>query len=323
MSGYDARRPIILTAPETASARSGGKMLRRPTLDEFMLAAFAGAVFIVVQFGSDDGSDAASPAQTLTPMRDGGASSARAAPTALAAAVPSTIGTPVSSASAASATATAPSAEELDSCDFRGELERVRGAVVRIRVPEGPVSGSQGTGFHVGEGQYVTAAHVVQDESGHVHERILVESAVTGRSELAEVVRVGSATATNLRQQRDLAVLRAPPIGDSLEYRAPTEEDAARDVRALGYPWSQAEDESARIPPPVVVRGVLSNTAVRNNIAVVQADVQAQSGMSGGPLVDECGAVIAVASAVPQAQQGEVGEGLTVFISMAELDNLR
>ena len=53
MSGYDARRPIILTAPETASARSGGKMLRRPTLDEFMLAAFAGAVFIIVQFGSD------------------------------------------------------------------------------------------------------------------------------------------------------------------------------------------------------------------------------------------------------------------------------
>ena len=94
-------------------------------------------------------------------------------------------------------------------------------------------------------------------------------------------------------------------------------------MRALGYPWSQAGDDSAAVPAPVVVRGVLSNAAVRDNIAVVQADVQAQSGMSGGPLVDECGFVLAVASAVPRALRGEAGDGLTVFISMAELDKLR
>ena len=51
--------------------------------------------------------------------------------------------------------------------------------------------------------------------------------------------------------------------------------------------------------------------------------MQAQSGMSGGPLVDECGFAIAVASAVPRALRGESGDGLTVFISMAELEKLR
>ena len=137
------------------------------------------------------------------------------------------------------------------------------------------------------------------------------------------MVRVGSFSIGAATQERDLAVLRAPPIEHAIEYRAPTADDVERDVRALGYPWSQAQDQSADIPPPVVVRGVLSNTAVRDNISVVQADVQAQSGMSGGPLVDECGFALAVTSAMPQAQGGEIGEGLTVFISMAELENLR
>ena len=199
----------------------------------------------------------------------------------------------------------------------------MRGSVVRIRSARTLTSGSIGTGFHIGGGQYVTAAHVVQDESGNTHQQIWVESAATGQSELAEVVRVGSFSMSAATQERDLAVLRAPPIEHAIEYRAPTADDIERDVRALGYPWSQAQDQSADIPPPVVVRGVLSNTAVRDNISVVQADVQAQSGMSGGPLVDECGFAIAVASAVPRALRGEAGDGLTVFISMAELEKLR
>ena len=191
---------------------------------------------------------------------------------------------------------------------------------MRIRAPE---SGSRGTGFHIGGGEYVTAAHVVQDESGNTHGHILIGSAVTGDWEPAVVVQVGSFGNSSRDQQRDLALLRAPPIQHSIDHSPLEEGDIGRDVRALGYPWSQAPDDSASIPPPVVLRGVLSSTAEVNGIAIVQSDVRVQSGMSGGPLVDECGDALAVAASLPRALGDEAGEGIGVFISIAELEKLR
>ena len=299
-------------------------MFGRPTLDEAVLVAFALLVFIAVQLGAREGDPAVEPEPTPAAATPAATSAARsvATPAAPASTPLAPTSTPVAPTSSPVAPASTP-AVGADSCDFRDELQRVRGSVVRIRSARTLTSASIGTGFHIGGGQYVTAAHVVQDESGNTHQQIWVESAATGQSELAEVVSVGSFSIGAATQERDLAVLRAPPIEHAIAYRAPTADDVERDVRALGYPWSQAQDESADIPPPVVLRGVLSNTAVRDNISVVQADVQAQSGMSGGPLVDECGLAIAVASALPQAQGGEAGDGLTVFISMAELENLQ
>ena len=164
----------------------------------------------------------------------------------------------------------------------------------------------------------------MQDERGEAHPEIYVASALTGGTERAQIVTAGSFGVTGNRQHRDIAVLSSPLIVEhSIAYRIPMDSDVGRDVRALGYAWSQAEDESTDVPPPVVVRGVLSNTAMRDNVAVVQADVQAQSGMSGGPLVDECGFVLAIASAVPLAPEDTAGDGLTVFISVAELEKLR
>ena len=287
---------------------------------------FAAVVFAMVQLGSNsDGSEAtptatpraAAPAATATPSVL--ASSGAATPTAAA-----TLAATATLTVAATPSATPATPKDPDSCDFRDELDRVRGAIVRIRAPESPYSGSQGTGFHIGGGEYVTAAHVVQDERGRAHDEIYVASALTGRSERAEVVSAGSFSTSGDRQHRDIAILRSALVVEhSIRYRTPGDGDIGRDVRALGYPWSQAGDDSAAVQRPVVVRGVLSNAAVRDNIAVVQADVQAQSGMSGGPLVDECGFVLAVASAVPRALRGEAGDGLTVFISMAELEKLR
>ena len=293
-----------------------GGVFGRPTLDEAVLVAFALLAFIAVQLGAREDDPVVEPEPTPAPV----AATLAATPVATSAA--RSVATPVAPSSSPVAPVATPAVGP-DTCDFRDELERVRGSVVRIRSARTLTSGSIGTGFHIGGGQYVTAAHVVQDESGNMHQQIWVESAATGQYELAVVVRVGSFSMSATAQERDLAVLRAPPIEHAIEYRAPTADDVERDVRALGYPWSQAQDQSADIPPPVVVRGVLSNTAVRDNISVVQADVQAQSGMSGGPLVDECGFALAVTSAMPQAQGGEIGEGLTVFISMAELKNLR
>ncbi len=303
-------------------------MLGRPTIDEVLLAVFAIVVFIAVQLGDGSGDDPPEVTATPTPST---AAPAASTPTAAAPTVGETE-TPAAATPAVGETATptttpataAASTPDPDSCDFRDELERVRGAVVRIRAPESPYSGSQGTGFHIGDGEYVTAAHVVQDERGRAHSEIYVASALTGRTERAEIVSAGSFSTSGDRQHRDIAILRSTlVVKHSIAYRSPGDGDVDQVVRALGYAWSQAEDESAAIPPPVVVRGVVSHTAVLDGIAIVQADVQAQSGMSGGPLVDECGFVLAVASALPRALPGEAGEGLTVFISMAELVKLR
>ncbi len=305
-------------------------MFRRPTLDEVLLAVFAIVVFAAVQLSSDSGSSVVPPEAEETPTSKPQAAvpASTATPSPIAApvaATPTVTATPGTATPTAAATpsATAATTKDPNSCDFRDELERVRGAVVRIRSVTGPSRGSEGTGFHIGEGMYVTAAHVVLDDSGNTLRDIRVESALTGRSEPAEVVRVGSFSSSASNQQRDLAVLRAPPIEHSIGYRAPTEDDVERDVRALGYPWSQAQDDSARIPPPVVLKGILSSTAERNTIGIVQSDVRVQSGMSGGPLVDECGDALAVAASLPRMPGGAVGEGIGVFISMAELDKLR
>lgn len=295
-------------------------MLGRPTFDEVVLVALALVVLLGVQLAArGDDSDTERGSVTATPEATTVASIPATSPTATP--TPESVAT-----STPTPDPTATPADEADSpdeCNFRDEFERVRGAVVRIRSPIGPLHAAVGTGFHIGDGRYVTAAHVVSDEAGNTYTEIWVESAVSGRTELAQIAQLGSFNPEGTTQERDLAVLRAPPIEHSIPYRVPSADDIDLDVRALGYPWSQARDESADIPPPVVVRGVLANTAVRDGIAVVQADVQAQSGMSGGPLVDACGDAIAVASAQPQARAGQTGEGLTVFISMAELEKLR
>ena len=271
--------------------------------------------------------------EVLRPDRDTGTTQAptTATPTATAPSTPAAVSaaeTPVSAPPARTAAVTGTTSTPPDlgadpvECDFRDELERVRGAVVRIRSIISLTRDMVGTGFHIGGGQYVTAAHVVQDEFGNTYDHILVESATSQEKELVKVERIGSFDPARITQQRDLAVLLGSEIEYSIQHRAPSDEDVGRDVHVLGYPWSQVRDETAEIQQPVVVRGSLTNTAMKDNVAIVQADVTAGSGMSGGPLVDACGFAIAVASALPQASPGQEGAGLTVFISMVEVDQL-
>lgn len=299
-------------------------MLGRPGIDEALLALFAIVVLIAAQSGGDPAEVAATPTpSSALPGASTAAVVSRTSEPSTPPAAP-TPGNGETSTPTATPTVAQASARDPDSCDFRDELERVRGAVVLILAPESPVRGSGGTGFHIGDGEFVTAAHVVQDERGRTYDEIYVASALTGSWERAEVVGAGSFDAAEERQQRDIAILQsALMVEHSVAHRPPGEGDVDRVVRALGYPWSQSTDESTAIPPPVVLRGTLSNIAVRDGVAVVQSDVQAQSGMSGGPLVDECGLVLAVVSGAPRGRAGDHGDALTVFISMAELATLR
>ena len=87
------------------------------------------------------------------------------------------------------------------------------------------------------------------------------------------------------------------------------------------YPWSQLGDDSMLLPAPLVIRGTLANVTTTQGIELVQSSARTESGMSGGPLVDECGTAVAIMSGVPLRPdtEGQVREGFGVFISMAEL----
>ena len=224
----------------------------------------------------------------------------------------------VATVSAATVTAIPP---DLASCDFRDEIDRVRGATVLVFATYADGTGAAGTGFHLGNGEYVTAAHVVLDDGGRRAQSVLITSYVTQQQQTASIESVG--TSPSEGWGRDLARLRSSDINDSVTSRAPGPDDVDRDVRATGYPWSLADD-GAVLPPPIVVRGTLASASSVNGIEVVQFSGRVEQGMSGGPLVDECGTVLAVTSgaALRADDSGTLREGFAVFISMAEFERL-
>ena len=292
----------------------------RPSWEDAVIVVVAVVVFAAVQLsgGGEDAGDA--PAATATPSPAARSSAAQPTPS------PAVSPSPAADAATPAATPSpAPEARDPDACDFREELERVRGAVVQVFAG----GSSRGTGFHLGGGRYVTAAHVIQDDAGRLQHPIRILSAAEDRLMTAEAGRVGEFSETPGVTLRDLAELRAEPIGGALTGRAPASGDGGRDARALGYPWSQVDDglegEPSAWPDPLVIKGNIAAVAESGGIAIVQVDARVQQGMSGGPLVDECGAALGVASFVPLRSDdgGGAQQGFAVFISIAELANLQ
>ncbi len=216
----------------------------------------------------------------------------------------------------------------LGSCNFLDELPRVRSAVVVVLASAGEQSVSQGTAFHTGNGRYVTAAHVVLDPDGRPFSDIVIVSAPGGRAVPATIDVVGEFSERAML--RDLAVLIADPIAETVEPRAPTAEDIGRDVRTLGYAISQYGFDrgsfagAGAFPLALVSPGAVVTMGEKDGIGFVQADNHVEPGMSGGPLVDECGRALAVVIGLPTSSvRGATdGSGFPVFISVSELDHL-
>ena len=268
----------------------------RPSFDDLAIVLVASAVFFVSRLLSGD--DLPPDAQVTAT-----ASTATATTVASGDAVPQTVD------------------RDVDACDFRDEIERVRRATVRVVVEWADGQRGSGTGFHLGDGLFVSAAHVVTDEAGGPARGIVIQSAATGEQYSAQIESVGATSSEGWG--RDMATLRAVAIPDALEWRAPAEADVDEDVRVLGYPWSQ-EDDGPTLPPPLVVRGTLAFLGSVEGIEVVQSSARAEEGMSGGPLVDECGTAVAVVTGA-RFQENELGalrEGFGVFVSMSEFERL-
>ena len=289
----------------------------RPTIDELLIVLVGVIVFIVylaVSNGDDESAPALAPAAATAPVAT---ATATREPTATTPPEPTRTPTPTPTpAPTAESTATRePIVASPDECDFGDVAKDVRGAIVQVFTDVG-----SGTAFHIGEGLYVTAVHVIQDESGQT--RPLIMLVVGNLSFSATVEQEGAFSSLSL--ERDLAVLRGQPIPSILKTRPPTEADRDIDVRVFGYPWSSVSDTSQTdgSRPLQTSKGVVSAVTVADGIEIIQTDASVDRGMSGGPLVDECGFALAVASFVLTSDDvGDPGD-FAAFISIAELENL-
>ena len=283
---------------------------RAPSYDELAIIAVAIIAFIVWKTVIDDSGGDAMPAPTPTPVATATAA-ATATPTPAATAAPSPTATP-----------TPAPAVSTDQCDFGTVAADVRAAIVEVVAED---LGQGGTAFHIGSGVYVTAAHVIQNEFGQTASSIALYA--DGARLPVTVDKVGSYSEIST-VERDLAILNAPAIAAELKYRSPSKDDevASIDVRAFGYPWSGIQDDSSPGGSLQTSRGIVSavTTAEGSGIKIVQTDAGIDRGMSGGPLVDECGYALAVASffATRVTDGEEDPSEFPVFISIAELDNL-
>lgn len=287
----------------------------RPTIDELLIVligVIAFVVYVSVGSGDDEPVPVATPAATATVAAT---AAPTVEPTPTPAPTPTPTPTPTASPVATPAATPEPAAANPDECDFGDVADSVRAAIVQVFTDAG-----SGTAFHIGGGRYVTAAHVIQDEGGRTMPVIMIQA--DGRRFEATVEREGSFSRS--RTERDLAVLRAQAIVAVLQTRAPTEDDRDIDVRAFGYPWSSVGDTGGTdgSVPLQTSKGIVSAVTIANGIEIIQTDAGVDRGMSGGPLVDECGYALAVASFILTTDDADDPGDFAAFISIAEIENL-
>lgn len=191
-------------------------------------------------------------------------------------------------------------------CGWQSVSQTIRDATVRVRTPV-----SFGTAFHIGGGRYVTAAHV---SDGHSSLSLYTNG---GRVLAASIIAQGAFSGGAV--ERDIAILSAAPIAAALPWREVSEADRDIAVRAYGYPWSSRGDN---IPPVQVSSGIVSSVETVDGVRLIQTDAGVDRGMSGGPLVDECGSVLGVTSFLPATDNPSDPAAFAGFIAIAEMERL-
>lgn len=197
--------------------------------------------------------------------------------------------------------------------------------VVTIAMVDGDVVGfGHGSGFAIAPNRIVTNAHVV--EVAHRYPGNVVVGVVPSEGSKSYEGKVIAFDAA-----RDLAVIeftgaRLPPVAI---YGGPVDEGSA--VTALGYPGNvdlaTAQTATDYIHPltPVRTEGTYSGQRKLSGMQVLLHTAAIARGNSGGPLLDPCGRVLGVNSAITQNQDGDSSFGfaiadseLTAFLAAAK-----
>ena len=182
-----------------------------------------------------------------------------------------------------SASAPPPVRSDLEACipDFTRML------ATAWRVETG---GAHGTAFYIGEGLFLTAYHVIENEPPFVtlsHADRRVAAFVLGSDPVLDVALVEVA---------DRELVRGVP---AIELRAPTAADVGDDVFLVGYPGGGG----LALSRGGFVRRVWDNE--------IQTTVPSRGGGSGGPLIDACGRALGVFwGGTSSLRYGHAGEPL-------------
>ena len=159
---------------------------------------------------------------------------------------------------------------------------RVIASTVKVETPTGT-----GSAFYIGNGEFVTAAHVVDDGPNTItlrNQHVNVYARITGHTS---------------REDGDLAILSAFVRGmTELEWAGMLRPGAS--IGVVGYPEGLGTDAS-------FTSGVVSRVFTENGVSYIQTDSAVSPGNSGGPLVDACGRVAGVVTGSVVGERGSEG----------------
>ena len=182
-----------------------------------------------------------------------------------------------------SASAPPPVSSELEPCT--PDLARMLATAWQVET-----GSARGTAFYIGEGRFLTAYHVIEDDPPFVtlrHADRRVAAFVLGSDPVLDVA---------LLEVADLELVRDVP---AIELRAPTAADVGDDVFLVGYPGGGA----LALSRGGFIRRVWDNE--------LQTTVPSRGGGSGGPLIDACGRALGVFwGGTPSLRYGHAGEPL-------------
>jgi S1-C subfamily serine protease len=189
--------------------------------------------------------------------------------------------------------------------------------VVTIAIVDQEVVGfGHGSGFAVGPNRIVTNAHVVELAQQYPDNVVIgVVPSEGSKSYQGRVIAIDS--------KRDLALIEivGAKIPPATLYAGSLDDSTG--LVSLGYPGNvdiaSAQSAADYIKPlaPVRSEGSLSATRAVNGVNVLLHTASISRGNSGGPVLDRCGRVLGVNSAITKGQDGDAN--FAFAISEAEL----
>lgn len=177
--------------------------------------------------------------------------------------------------------------------------------VVTVAMVDGEVVGfGHGSGIAISPTRIITNAHVVESAAKYPNNVALgVVPSEGQKSYAAKLIAIDTA--------RDLALIEisGTRLPVAAIYSGPI--DSGADVVALGYPGNvdlaTARSAADYITPrtPVRSEGNLSNMQAVDGVAMLVHTAKISRGNSGGPLVDQCGRIVGINTAMTRADDGD------------------